>query len=278
MAQNTKIEWSDHTFNPWWGCTKVSPACDHCYAEAWARRIGLDLWGHRNSRRFLSKDYWRQPIRWNSLAKESGVRARVFCASMADVFEWGRELSAWRTKLWRLIDETPNLDWLLLTKRPHLIQRLIPWQGEWPQNVWLGTTIESQHWLEKRVPYLLENNAPVRFLSCEPLLGELNLNRALGKDQVNWVIAGGESGPGARPSDPVWIRNIRDQCVENEVPFHFKQWGEWAPMDHINAIVPKTVKDDGEYSTRMGRFGKRAAGRVLDDRTWDGVPNIAYSD
>ena len=277
MAQNTKIEWSDHTFNPWWGCTKVSPACDHCYAEALSRRVGLDLWGHRNTRRFLSMDYWRQPVRWDSLAKESGVRARVFCASMADVFEWGRELSVWRAKLWRLIDETPNLDWLLLTKRPHLIRRLIPWQGEWPQNVWLGTTIESQIWLEKRVPYLLENNAPVRFLSCEPLLGELNLNLALGKDQVNWVIAGGESGPGARPSDPDWIRNIRDQCVENNVPFHFKQWGDWAPLDHINVIVPKTVKDEGEYSTRMGRFGKRTAGRVLDDRTWDGVPNIAYT-
>ncbi len=197
---------------------------------------------------------------------------------MADVFEWGRELSVWRTKLWQLIDETPNLDWLLLTKRPHLIRRLNPWQGEWPQNVWLGTTIESQDWLEKRVPYLLENNAAVRFLSCEPLLGELNLNRALGEDRVNWVIAGGESGPGARPSDPAWIRNIRDQCVENDVPFHFKQWGEWAPLDQLNAIVPKTVKGVGEYSTRMGRFGKRTAGRVLDDRTWDGVPNISYSD
>ena len=277
MAENTKIEWSDHTFNPWWGCTKVSAACDHCYAEAWSRRIGLDLWGHRKTRRFLSEAYWRQPLRWDILAQEQQRRARVFCASMADVFEWGKDLSEWRTKLWALIEATSNLDWLLLTKRPHLIQRLTPWRVNWPQNVWLGTTIESQQWLEKRVPHLLEHNTPVHFLSCEPLLGELDLKTALGKEQINWVIAGGESGPAARPSDPDWIRNIRDQCIGSGIPFHFKQWGEWAPTDHITEIVPKTVSDAGEYSTSMGRFGKRTAGRVLDDRTWDEVPEIRHA-
>ena len=277
MAENTKIEWSDHTFNPWWGCTKVSSACDHCYAEAWARRIGFNLWGHRNSRRFLSEEYWRQPLRWDAHAKERGTRMRVFSASMADVFEWGKDLSEWRTKLWTLIEATPNLDWLLLTKRPHLIRKLSPWNGNWPHNVWLGTTVESQRWLEKRVPYLLENYAPVRFLSCEPLLSKLNLENAIGNEQINWVIAGGESGPAARPSDPEWIRSIRDQCIENNIAFHFKQWGEWAPIDQFAEIVPKTVVDEGEYSTRMGRFGKRVAGRILDDCTWDGIPNVEYS-
>ena len=159
MAENTKIEWSDHTFNPWWGCTKVSPACDHCYAETWAKRLGLSVWGYNKIRRFPSEAYWQKPLRWNTVAKEQDKRTRVFCASMSDVFEWGRDQSKWRTKLWGLIEQTPNLDWMLLTKRPHLIQRLNPWHGNWPANVWLGTTVESQRWLEKRVPHLLEQNA-----------------------------------------------------------------------------------------------------------------------
>ena len=154
MAQHSTIEWTDHTFNPWWGCTKVSPACDHCYAEGWAKRTGHDVWGAKSSRRFLSESTWKQPERWNRTAARAGTRMRVFCASMADVFEWGHRLSSTRERLWELIDRTPHLDWLLLTKRPHLVQRLAPWSTRWPAHVWLGTTVENQRFAAKRIPHL----------------------------------------------------------------------------------------------------------------------------
>ncbi|MDE0193605.1 MAG: phage Gp37/Gp68 family protein [Gammaproteobacteria bacterium] len=272
MARDSRIEWTDHTFNPWWGCTKVSPACDNCYADTWAKRVGLDIWGAGKPRRFLSDAYWRQPRRWNAEAQQSGHRARVFCASMADVFEWKRGLSYWRHRLWHLIEETPYLDWLLLTKRPHLAQRLAPWDDHWPDNVWLGTTVENQRWVNKRLPRLTEIPARTRFLSCEPLLGPIDLRGWLGRDVVHWVIAGGESGPRARPSDPLWFFAIRDQCAAHETPFHFKQWGEWAPLDTLPGILPRSVLDDGSYSTPMGKYGKKASGRILGSRTWDDFP------
>lgn len=274
MARHSRIEWTDHTFNPWWGCTKVSPACDHCYAEAWARRLGLDVWSAGKPRRFLSETYWRQPGKWDAEAARNGTRARVFCASMADVFEWKRGLSAWRGRLWGLIEETPNLDWLLLTKRPHLVGRLVPWSNEWPANVWLGTTVENQRWADKRLPHLADTGASVRFLSCEPLLGKVDLDHWLESGAVHWVIAGGESGPRARPSDPQWFQGIRKQCVTHGTPFHFKQWGDWAPLDAVPGVVPKAVANGGAYSTAMGRFGKKAAGRLLDGESWDGLPAI----
>ena len=153
MARDSAIEWTGHTFNPWWGCTKVSPACDHCYAETWARRTGFDIWGANTPRRHLSDDYWSQPLRWDRAAAQSGRRARVFCASMADVFEWNRTLDGLRKRLWKLVDSTPHLDWLLLTKRPHLARRLAPWPSAWPVHVWLGTTVENQHFADRRHPF-----------------------------------------------------------------------------------------------------------------------------
>ena len=270
MARDSKIEWTDHTFNPWWGCTKVSAACDHCYAETWAKRVGLDVWSARRPRRTLSDAYWKQPSRWNERARRGGRRARVFCASMADVFEWKKGLSVWRERLWRLIDETPFLDWLLLTKRPHLVRRLAPWDDDWPDNVWLGTTAENQRWVEKRLPHLCENPARVRFLSCEPLLGRIHLDEWLAKGAVQWVIAGGESGPGARPTDPAWFHAVRDQCQAHDTPFHFKQWGDWAPLDAATNAQPRIVRDD--LSVPMGRFGKKVSGRLLCDMTFDGTP------
>ena len=275
MARDSKIEWTDHTFNPWWGCTKVSPACDHCYAEAWARRMGLDVWTAGKPRRFLSDAYWRQPHRWNEAAKRSGQRSRVFCASMADVFEWKKGLSEWRERLWRVIEETPFLDWLLLTKRPHLVQRLAPWEGDWPHNVWLGTTVENQRWVDKRLPYLGETPARIRFLSCEPLLDEIELDGWLDRKAIDWVIAGGESGPQARPSDPNWFYSLRDQCIAHGTPFHFKQWGDWAPVEIVEGKLPRSIFNDGSYSTPMGRFGKKISGRVLNGRTWDGFPTAS---
>ena len=272
MARDSKIEWTDHTFNPWWGCTKVSPACDHCYAETWAKRVGLDIWSAGKPRRYLSDAYWRQPHRWNAEAQRSGRRTRVFCASMADVFEWKKGLSSWRQRLWTVIEETPCLDWLLLTKRPHLIRRLAPWEDEWPANVWLGTTVETQRWVDKRLPHLSEVPAHTRFLSCEPLLGRVDLDGWLERNAIHWVIAGGESGPRARPSDPAWFYTIRNQCAAHATPFHFKQWGEWAPLNALPGVLPRSVLDDGSYSTPMGKYGKKISGRALSGRTWDDIP------
>ncbi len=265
MATNSRIEWTDHTFNPWWGCVKVSPACKHCYAEAWARRVGAAVWGARAPRRFFGDAHWAEPRRWNRMAEATGSRHRVFCASMADVFEDRRELAPWRERLGGLVAETPWLDWLLLTKRPDRASALAPWGARWPRNVWLGATVETQAWAERRLPELAAVPARVRFLSCEPLLGRLDLSAWL-TPHVHWVIAGGESGPRARPSDPDWFRALRDQCVAAGVPFHLKQWGNWAPA------FDRTAASRTVGGTPLVRLDKKAAGRHLDGKTWDQLP------
>lgn len=277
MAE-TKIEWADYTFNPWIGCAKVSEACRHCYAEDWAKRYGRDgLWGPTAGRSRTST--WGNPRKWHRArlrrleasaeydpADWPGRRPRVFCASLADVFEARDDLDEMRADLWRLIEECYGLDWLLLTKRPEEIRRRVPAEwlepGEWPAHVWVGATVEHQAAAEARIPHLLGVPAPVRFVSVEPMLGPVTLD--LG---ISWVICGGESGRNARPMHPGWARNLRDQCVAAGVPFHFKQWGEWAPSSNGNYTAPMNF--DG---TQMWRVGKAAAGRVLDGRTWDEVP------
>ena len=271
MGKNSRIEWTHHTFNPWWGCTKVSAACKHCYAEAWSKRVGQNVWGVKAKRRFFGEGHWSEPVKWNAEAEESGTRFRVFCASMADVFEDRRDLDVWRRKLWDLIEITPGLDWLLLTKRPEVVGRLVPWGREWPGNVWLGTTVEDQECAETRLPYLRELPAVVRFVSAEPLLGPIDIRPWLGST-VNWVISGGESGPNARPSSPSWFRSLLSQCKAAKVPFHFKQWGDWAP-DPGQSGRRSTAADD----TVMLRLGKKAAGRLLDGAMWDGLPKALAS-
>jgi len=272
MGENSKIEWTTHTFNPWWGCTKVSEACKNCYAEAWAKRLGQKVWGPKRQRRFFTDQHWKQPIGWNHKAEGKRQRPRVFCASMADVFEDQIELEEHRRRLWELIDATPNLDWLLLTKRPMNIKRLAGWNSNWPNNVWLGTTVELQARAEELLPHLAENPAKVRFISAEPLLGPLSIERWLGST-VNWVITGGESGPKARPASPAWFSDLHYQCMRAEVPFHFKQWGDWAPGDGVNLPAKRAIKEQiAEDGTRMVRIGKRAAGRELDGSEWDGLP------
>ena len=253
MGENSKIEWTTHTFNPWAGCTRVSPACENCYAETDTKRYGYVDWGPRATRRVVSEATWRNPIKWNNDAHATGVRARVFCASWADVFEDRPEVVAARIRLWHLIDQTPHLDWLLLTKRPQNIGPMIPveWRGRWPANVWLGTTVEDQRRAEERIPHLAEHAAVVRFLSVEPLLGEVDLRRYLGT-VVDWVLVGGESGAKSRPMQPAWARSVRDQCVRAGVALHFKQWGE--------------------FGDQLIRLGKKNAGRTLDGRTWDELP------
>jgi protein gp37 len=274
MAKDSRIEWTHHTFNPWWGCVKVSPACRHCYAESWARRFGMDLWERTGPRRGVSDEYWRQPARWNKEAERSGERRRVFCASMADLFEGRADLHQWRQKLWPVIEETPYLDWLLLTKRPQNVHRLVPWTNAWPANVWLGTTAENQKYADSRIPKLLAAKARVHFISAEPLLGSLTLKKWSG---IDWVIAGGESGHSARPTDPEWVRNLRDECKQSNIAFHFKQWGHWSPSvpQGVSARQQLRSPSSTKFSAMLYAVGKTAAGRVLDGRTWDEFPRPA---
>ena len=272
MGYRSEIEWTDHTFNPWWGCTKVSPACDNCYAEAFARRLGMNIWSHRRDRRFLSDANWLLPLKWNERAAKAGIKERVFCASMADVFEWKSGLAKERVKLWELIESTQSLIWLLLTKRPHLVKRIVPWGHEWPSNVWIGATVEDQKWANKRLPCLLDLPTENRFLSCEPLLSELMLEKWLATGEIGWVIAGGESGPHARPTDPDWFYRLRDQCLNFDTPFHFKQWGNWAPIDSVEGDIPKRTVMDG-FSAALGRYPRKISGRSLQGREWNDVPD-----
>lgn len=268
MGANSKIEWTHHTHNPWWGCARVSPGCEHCYAETFDRRVhGAERahWGHGGPRRFMSDKHWAQPLRWQEAAVAAGERHRVFCASMADVFELHPDpqvsalMQLERARLWRLIGETPALDWLLLTKRPENVAQLVPWPGTWPRNVWLGVTGEDQRRLEQRLEHVeaFEHLVSVVFLSCEPLLGPVSIREH--RDLVDWVIVGGESGGHARPMAIDWARQLRDEAQEFGIPFFFKQWGAWGP-------------DGGWPIEGLVRLGKKATGRVLDGRTWEEVP------
>jgi protein gp37 len=367
MAERSAISWTDHTFNPWWGCTKVSPACDHCYAERDAKRHYPRhvLWGADADRRMFGDAHWAAPLRWDRSAAKAGVRRRVFCASMADVFDnHGPHLDRERARLFSLIAQTPNLDWLLLTKRIGNAHRMLdltmdaidraqalgtttvvraPWP--WP-NVWLGATVVNQAEADRDVPKLLAVPARVRFLSIEPMLGPIDVrkymwpvhpvwpakyrspqeaiaagaevqykrqalvSKAWADHMLSWVIAGGESGPHARPAHPDWFRSLRDQCAAAGVPFHFKQWGEWWEVDsesrdeetgeHHVVDVPGIEADerfdrktdclvarDGRVfgtlddlpddlpARHMTRLGKKAAGRLLDSVEHNGFPKAA---
>ena len=296
MTENTKIEWADHTFNPWLGCTKVSPGCDRCYAESWAKRTGdPQLW--QGARRRTTIEYWQQPFRWNDRAKAAGVRARVFCASLADVFD-NLVSNHWRWDLFAMIRATPHLDWLLLTKRIGNARQMlnqasdaaldaIPGTNTWDRdpwsNVWLGATYVDQDELDRDLLKHLATPARLRFISYEPALGPLNIG-LLGTlpasqfpgyqmvyQRLHWVIAGGESGGGARPMHPAWVRALRDECASAGVPFLFKQWGEWAPLEVLPDLSGKRLDVQLNGYTAV-RAGKKLAGRVLDGRTWDQFP------
>lgn len=230
----TTIEWTHrslpgglvapgYTFNIVWGCVQVSEACRDCYARAFAARLGLDLWGVAAPRKTFGSAYWRRPLAWNAEAERSGHRRSVFCSSMADTFEAHPVVAQERAKLWPLIESTPWLNWLLLTKRPENIMQMAPWGHVWPDNVWVGTSVETQRRAVERIPALLEVPAVVRFLSCEPLLEPLYLPFCLSR--LQWVIVGGESGPRARPMAAEWVRTLRADCDYWKVPFFFKQWG-----------------------------------------------------
>lgn len=290
MGENSEIAWTHHTFNPWWGCARVSPGCEHCYAEQLAVvRRKLPVWGVNADRKPMSEAYWLQPLKWNRDAEKAGARRRVFCASMADVFEVlanlrgltstleaRKTLLRARSRLWSLIEQTPWLDWLLLTKRPENISRLVPWgrpslEGEtpkpWPSNVWLGVTAEDQRRADERIPILLSIPARVRFVSYEPALEAVDfapwLTRRLPISRfeaftpeakaaypvaptslvhlgVDWIIVGGESGPKARPFDLAWARSTVRQCKDAGVACFVKQMGARA----FEMFPPQMYPDD----------------------------------
>jgi protein gp37 len=285
--ENSKIQWCDHTFNPWIGCSKVSPGCLHCYAETLMdTRYGRVRWGAGNPRIRTAASTWRNPISWNRKAEmveemwneglcgdtEKPRRPRVFCASLADWLD-PQVPAEWLADLLELINKTPFLDWLLLTKRPQNWEDRLAEASEFlhpegniascwlsgqsnpeliPENVWIGATVEDQRRAEERIPQVLGIPARVHFLSCEPLLQFLCIDhwlpQRIGGGKIDWVICGGESGPGARPMELEWAQSLRDQCRYLSVPFLFKQWGEWAPIEgHFLKLV-----------------GKHAAGRLLD--------------
>jgi protein gp37 len=283
MGKDSRIEWTHHTFNPWWGCVKVSAACDNCYAETWAKRLGESVWGPKTERRFFGDAHWKEPIKWNKEALASKSRRRVFCASMADVFENREDLIPHRMRLLRLIEDTPQLDWLLLTKRIHLVRKQLPKGYVFPKNVWLGATVENQASAGKRIKHLLDFTSPaVRFLSCEPLLGPLDIREHLVRGEngarVDWVIAGGESGPGSRPMDPAWPADLQRQCAKARVAFHFKQWGHWAPLEQVTDLVTKrtpiqVVRRDGTEIS-LAAIGKGKSGRILSGQHWDQFPTV----
>lgn len=312
MGENTKIEWARHTFNPWYGCTKVSPACDFCYAEAWAKRSGLVEWGPHAPRRRSSPANWKEPLKWDKAARAAGERHSVFGPSLGDPFD-NQVDPAWRRDYFDLIRTTPNLIYLLLTKRPQNIIKMVDEIGLLPDNVALGTTVEDQARANLNVPALMHAKVNLQplfiFLSCEPLLGEIDLgaveftfksgyfggalrwhHRPYGDDYleypaVDWVICGGESGPHARPMHPAWARSLRDQCAAAGVPFFFKQWGQWvaelqSPEDivlPVSSICPWAKRDvDGAWSlgdqTQVWNVGKKAAGTLLDGRRHRAFP------
>jgi protein gp37 len=263
MAEMTAIEWADHTFNPWEGCQETgSPACVGCYARERNKRFApkgqprvAPNWGPHAPRRRTSVSNWKKPLKWNREARafyaEHGRLQRVFCASLADVFDNAVD-PQWRRDLFNLIALTPSLNWLLLTKRIGNEPKMLAELGleRLPTNVWLGITVVTMEEANRDIPKLRNIPAAVRFLSIEPMVEEMDLGDLL--DGIGWVISGGYSGKFATPMLPAWPRLLRDQCAAAGVPFLFKQWGEFDGRGHL--------------------VGKKKSGRLLDGRTHDEFP------
>ncbi len=235
MGTTTTIGWTDKTYNPWIGCQVVTEEeCGDCYALRWAKRHGLDVWGplHASARHLTKTGH--DPFAWNQEAEAQGIRYKVFCASLADVFEPHPQVAEARARLWDTIEQTPSLDWQLLTKRPKFITRLVPasWLHDWPAHVWIGTSVGMQKAAEQRIPYLLDVPAPVRFLSCEPLVEPVTLAPWLIGRKVAWVICGGYSGSEHRPMDLAWARFLQKECARFGVAFFLKQLGSVYAREH----------------------------------------------
>ncbi|QOV90918.1 phage Gp37/Gp68 family protein [Humisphaera borealis] len=306
----TSIEWAHYTFNPWRGCTKVSDGCKFCYADRQSARNPkvLGIWGPNGTRAIGAEAYWKLPFKWNEEAKAAGERRRVFCASLADFFEGPETMPAEavedvrisRLRTFDIIDATPWLDWLLVTKRPENVREMWPGGYETPfasmppvltrrQNVWLLTSVEDQETADKRIPELLKcrDLSPVLGLSMEPMLGLVDLTKVAARNRdgvtyminavsglhgvsrgpfLDWVIVGGESGANARPMHPNWVRHLCKQCLVCGVPFFFKQWGEFEPVTPLYH-----GRDDSAENGRGNLVQVDTAGRIWGDG--DGQPN-----
>jgi len=246
MGETTGISWTNHTFNPWWGCTKVSPGCDNCYAETFDKRVGGDHWGKGQPRRVMGDKYWAAPHNWNAKAKKAGVKELVFCASMADVMD-DETPAGQRERLWELIDQTPNLIWQLLTKRPQRYQKYLPVLFR-HQNVWLGATGENQETYNLRWPVLAaagQIHGLLTFISYEPALGPLTLRPVKIRGELrwpDWVIFGGESGPGRRPMETTWCESILEQCAKNGHTAPFVKQFSAATPEAGKLLVPEFLR------------------------------------
>jgi protein gp37 len=304
MAETSRIEWTDATWSPWEGCTKVSPGCDHCYAarmNGWLKKG--ENWGPGAPRLEYGDDHWKKPLKWNEAAAKAGEQLKVF-PSVCDPFDTEAP-SRLRQRFMSLIARTPNLTWLLLTKRVGNAKRmlsescthdglLLTANDEYrpPKNLHIGATIVNREEMLRDAPKLKATPATLHFWSVEPMLGDLG--EIPSELMPDWVIAGGESGPGARPAHPRWFRSLRDQCAAAGVPFLFKQWGEWAPhpptpgFDEGGALRRGLVRylqgdgrePDGHFrrgDVAVIRIGKGKAGRVLDGRTHDEFPEVKCS-
>ncbi|WP_416065389.1 DUF5131 family protein [Rhizobium sp. ZK1] len=299
MAENSAISWTRHTWNPWMGCTKISPACDGCYAEALMdKRYHKVQWGNAPRVR-TSKHTWNDPFRWQRQAEQDGDRPFVFCASLADIFD-NQVDPQWRADAFEVMRKTPRLVYLLLTKRPQNIIKLASEAGGLPSNAAIGTTIEDQARTEINVPALLNAKRATKplfaFVSCEPLLGQINLHwialrgtngldalrGVIGMDddtfvqheRIDWVITGGETDQGghkSRPTNPRWFRSLRDQCEDAGVSFHHKQNGEWVSVSEVAGAGEHFSFDDG---ATVRRVGKKLSGRTIDGITHDEFPEI----
>lgn len=293
MGKQTNIAWCDKTFNPWVGCTKVSPACDNCYAENWAKRAGDVTWGAE--RRRTSVANWKLPLKWDREAKEKGIRYKVFCASLADVFD-NKVPVSWRMDLFELIAQTTNIDWLILTKRIGNVQGMASGDGQMFNvifnKVWLGITICNQEEADRDIPKLIDIPAKLRFLSIEPMLTPVDLkfmSRSFGfpehisyddvcygmRQGIHWVIVGGETGANARPLYPHWVWSIKEQCRKANIPFFFKQWGEYLSQSQDLEKVINTKQHS--FAGIVGidtvyRVGKAKAGHLLDGKEYYQFP------
>lgn len=227
--------------NPWWGCSRVDPGCERCYAETLAKRTGHDIWGPSKPRRFFEAKHWKEPLRWEAAARKGvagvlgpGYPRLVFCASMADVFEDNPLLIEERKKLWPLIRSTPNLHWQILTKRADKIAVFLPedWGLTGYPNVWLGVSVSESKGLW-RLEELRKIPALVRFVSYEPALGPIEPDLT----GIHWLIYGGESGPNFRYEDQQWAYSVAELCdVQGTVFFH-KQWSGQKPGNRGNTLL-----------------------------------------
>jgi protein gp37 len=247
MGEKTGISWTNHTFNGWWGCVEVSPACDNCYAREVAARFNPGHWGKDAPRRFFGEKHWNDLFRWDRAAAKAGVPAKVFAFSMADLFEDRRDLDEWRDKFFAIVEKTPNLIYQFLTKRADKIEAMIPgrWKEKgWPENVWMGVTAENQRRWEERVPILRALDAKVKWVSAEPLLSDIVADYA----GIDWIVVGGDSGSDRRMA-PEWANNILVRCTSSGTKFFFKQKGDVLAKEM--GCKSKAGKDPSEWPSWM---------------------------